>query len=194
MLEGRGSAEQRAARLWAYEKSGALDKLIDILTESTISYLSGQIQAGAEVVQLFDTWAGALSAEGFARWCVAPMKRITAALGSRFPAVPVIGFPRGAGASLPRYAEDTSVAAVSLDWTVPLDWARDTLQPKVVLQGNLDPLALVAGGEPMREAARAIIASWGAGPMIFNLGHGILPETPPEHVAELVKLVRETRP
>jgi uroporphyrinogen decarboxylase len=194
MLEGHGSADQRAARLWAYEKPEALEQLIDLLTEATIAYLSGQIEAGAEVVQLFDTWAGALSAEQFGRWCIAPAKRITSALKARFPAVPMIGFPRGAGASLPRYAEETGVSALSLDFTVPLDWARDVLQQKAVLQGNLDPLALVAGGPPMREAARRILASWGKGPMIFNLGHGILPDTPPEHVAELVRFVRDMRP
>jgi len=194
MLEGHGSADQRAARLWAYEKPEALEQLIDLLTEATIAYLSGQIEAGAEVVQLFDTWAGALSAEQFSRWCIAPAKRITSALKARFPAVPMIGFPRGAGASLPRYAEETGVSALSLDFTVPLDWARDVLQQKAVLQGNLDPLALVAGGPPMREAARRILASWGKGPMIFNLGHGILPDTPPEHVAELVRFVRDMRP
>jgi len=194
MLEGRGSADQRAARLWAYEKPEALEQLIDLLTEATIAYLSGQIEAGAEVVQLFDTWAGALSAEQFGRWCIAPAKRITSALKARFPAVPMIGFPRGAGASLPRYAEETGVSALSLDFTVPLDLARDVLQEKTVLQGNLDPLALVAGGPPMREAARRILASWGKGPMIFNLGHGILPDTPPEHVAELVRFVRDMRP
>jgi uroporphyrinogen decarboxylase len=194
MLEGHGSADQRAARLWAYEKPEALEQLIDLLTEATIAYLSGQIEAGAEVVQLFDTWAGALSAEQFGRWCIAPAKRITSALKARFPAVPMIGFPRGAGASLPRYAEETGVSALSLDFTVPLDWARDVLQEKTVLQGNLDPLALVAGGPPMREAARRILASWGKGPMIFNLGHGILPDTPPEHVAELVRFVRDMRP
>jgi uroporphyrinogen decarboxylase len=192
MLEGRGSADQQAARLWAYAKPKALDRLVDLLTEVTISYLSGQIKAGAEVVQLFDTWAGALPAAGFARWSITPAKRITSALKARFPTIPIIGFPRGAGASLPRYVEETGVSAVSLDWTVPLDWAREALQSKAVLQGNLDPLALVAGGAPMREATRRILASWGAGPMIFNLGHGILPQTPPEHVAELVSIVRDT--
>lgn len=194
MLEGRGSPDQRTARLWTYERPEALDRLVDLLTEATIAYLAGQIRAGAEVIQIFDTWAGVLSAEGFARWCITPTKRIVAALKAEFPGIPVIGFPRGAGASLLPYAERTGVSAVSLDWSVPLDWARDALQPKVVLQGNLDPLALLAGGQAMREGARRIVESWGEGPMIFNLGHGILPETPPEHVAELVALVRETRP
>lgn len=193
MIEGRGSADQRAARLWAYEKPKVLDALIDVLTEATIVYLSGQIEAGAEVIQVFETWGGALSGDDFARWCIAPAKRIVAALKSRFPDTPVIGFPRGAGASLIPYAERTGVAGLSLDWTVPLDWAAETLQPQVTLQGNLDPMALVAGGRSMRMMVQQIIESWGQGPMIFNLGHGILPETPPEHVAELVAIVRDTR-
>jgi uroporphyrinogen decarboxylase len=193
MLEGRGSADQRAARLWAYERPEALDKLIDILSEATIAFLSDQITAGAEVIQIFETWAGALTGEGFARWCIAPVRRIVGALKSRFPTIPIIAFPRGAGLSLARYAEETGVAALSLDWAVPLDWARERLQPRVVLQGNLDPLALVVGGEAMRQQALNIIASWAKGPMIFNLGHGILPDTPPEHVAELVSIVRDAR-
>lgn len=194
MLTGAGPQDRQALALWEQSRAQIVDRLVALLTEATLSYLEGQIKAGAEVVQLFDSWAGVLSSEGFLRWCVEPTKRIVTSLKGRFPNVPVIGFPRGVRLELPRYAAETQVSCVSLDWTVSLEWARDALQPHMPLQGNLAPQTLVAGGDKMRTEAQRILECWGKGPMIFNLGHGVLPETPPEHVAELVRFVRGARP
>ncbi len=193
MLEGGGSVDHAKARLFALQAPDGLAKLIDILTEATIEHLTAQVHAGAEVIQLFETWGGVLSADNFAKLCIEPTRRIVDALRKAFPTLPVIGFPRMAGHSMLRYAAETGISAISLDWTVPLDQARDRLQPLAVLQGNLDPLALVAGGQSMRDQTSRILEAWSAGGMIFNLGHGILPQTPIEHVEALIAQVRDFR-
>jgi uroporphyrinogen decarboxylase len=159
---------------------------------ATIEYLSAQIVAGAEIVQLFDSWAGILPESAFRRWVIAPTLRIVTGLRRRHPSVPIIGFPRGAGFQYAEYFATTGVTALGLDTTVPLDVGRDRLQNLGPVQGNLDPLLLVAGGPPMAASVAAIMAAFSGGPFIFNLGHGVMPQTPPEHVAELVALVRNS--
>lgn len=193
MVGGRGSPDQAAAKLWAYRAADEFQMLIDLLTEATIRHLVAQIEAGAEVVQIFDTWAGSLPETQFRRFCLEPVKTIAAALAKRFPHVPVIGFPRGAGALARDYFRETKIAGLSLDTGVSQVWARDELQPLGCVQGNLDPLLLVAGGREMNIAAKHILATLGQGPFIFNLGHGIVPQTPPDHVAELVDIVRNAK-
>ena len=194
MVGGRGSPDQAAAKAWAYRAPDEFQVLIDILVEATVEHLSAQVEAGAEVLQVFDTWAGSLPELSFERFALQPMKAIRERLKARFPDVPVIAFPRGAGAMAVRYFRETGVTGLSLDTGVSPAWARDHLQGQGCLQGNLDPLLLVAGGPEMRRQAVHILETLGAGPFIFNLGHGIVPQTPPDHVAELVKLVQEWRP
>jgi uroporphyrinogen decarboxylase len=190
MVEGGTSRNFHRIQLWAYRDPAGFARLIDCLVAATIEYLSAQIEAGVEIVQLFDSWAGVLPEPGFERWVVAPTSRIVTALRQRHPDVPIIGFPRGAGLLYPHYFAATGVDAVSLDTTVPLAFARDTLQTIGTVQGNLDPLLLVNGGAAMSAATKAILGALTRGPFVFNLGHGIVPETPPDHVAELVALLR----
>ena len=161
--------------------------------ETTISYLDAQVKAGAEVIQIFDTWAGALTGEDFFRWSVEPTARIVAALKTAHPGLPVIGFPRGAGEGYGDFLERTKVDGVSIDSTVEPAWAAEHLQPLGTVQGNLDPQVLVAGGDAMKGAVDKILSALGSGPFVFNLGHGIVPETPPENVADLVSQVRDWR-
>jgi uroporphyrinogen decarboxylase len=165
--------------------------LVDAISDATLNFLALQIEAGVDAVQLFDSWAGALSADGFERWVIAPTKRLVTALKTRFPHIPVIGFPRGAGLMYERYAAETGVDAVGLDTAVPLAFARERLQTRLTVQGNLDPVLLRVGGEAMRRAVAEIRTALASGPYVFNLGHGVLPDTPPEHVAELAKLLSE---
>ena len=165
-----------------------------ILVDATSDYLIAQAEAGAEVLQLFDSWAAAWEGEDLRRWCLKPAAEIVRRVKAAHPDVPVIVFPRGVGAAYEDFARESGADALSLDPSVPLAWARDTLQPHVCLQGNLDPQILVAGGETMRIAVTDILGVLGAGPFVFNLGHGIVPETPPEHVAELVAQVRAWTP
>jgi uroporphyrinogen decarboxylase len=190
MVEGGTSRSFHNVQLWAYRDPAGFSKLIDCLVEATIEYLSAQIAAGVEIVQLFDSWAGVLPEEGFKHWVVEPTGRIVAALRRRHPSVPIIGFPRGAGLLYREYFAATGVTALGLDTTVPLSVARNALQKLGPVQGNLDPLLLVAGGAAMLAATRVIAAALAHGPFVFNLGHGIVPETPPEHVAELVAALR----
>jgi uroporphyrinogen decarboxylase len=191
MVEGGTSRTFHNVQLWAYRDPVGFARLIDCLVGATTEYLSAQVAAGAEIVQLFDSWAGVLPEDGFKRWVVEPTARIVTALRRRHPGVPIIGFPRGAGLLYREYFAATGVTAIGLDTTVPLSVARNTLQKLGPVQGNLDPLLLVAGGEPMLAAARAITAALAQGPFVFNLGHGIVPETPPEHVAALVAALRD---
>jgi len=190
MVEGGSSRDFARTKRWASDDPAGFAGLIDCLVSATSSYLVGQIEAGAEVVQLFDSWAGVLPEPEFQRWVIEPTQRITRAVKRRHPDVPIIGFPRGAGPLYERYAIEAGVDAVSLDAMVTLDWARERLQSRCPIQGNLDPQVLLAGGSAMVDASRAILAAFRDGPFVFNLGHGILPETPPDQVAELVKLVR----
>ena len=189
-----GAGDQNPARLWAHRDPDGFGRLIALLTEATIRYLDRQIEAGAEVLQLFDTWAGVLPESAFLRWCVGPAREIVQALKRRWPDVPVIGFPRGVGPMYESYAERSGVDAVSIDTGLPSLWARDRLQGRLTVQGHLDPLALWAGGAALRREAGAILDALGRGPFVFNLGHGVLPQTPPDHVAELVEIVRAWKP
>ena len=190
MIAGRGTPDQAPARAFALEQPGAFESLIDRLVSVSADYLVAQLQAGADVVQIFDTWAGVLDEYGFERWCVGPTAEIVRRVKAADPSAKVIGFPRGAGAKLEHYVEATGVDGVSLDWSVPLDYARDRLQGRVAVQGNLDPMVLMAGGEALEGAVRRIRGALGDGRFIFNLGHGILPQTPVDHVTRLVELVR----
>ena len=190
MVAGRGSKDQGETRRFAYRDPAAFAEIIDAIAETTIDYLAGQIEAGVEAVQLFDSWAGSLSPEQFERWVIEPNARIVAGLKERCPAVPVIGFPKGAGAKLSAYAERTGVDAIGLDETVDPVWADRSLPAGMPVQGNLDPLALVTGGETLARAADHILDAFRDRPHIFNLGHGILPDTPVAHVETLVERVR----
>jgi len=186
---GAGSGDQKAAKLWSYRNATEFGALIDILVDCVARHLVAQLKAGAEAVQLFDSWAQGLTPAGFDRWVIEPTRRIVEAVRAAVPAARIIGFPRGATmAGYEEYARRTGVDAVSLDAAVPLDWAVEKLG--TVLQGNLDPVVLVAGGQAMVEGVKNILAATRGKPFIFNLGHGILPDTPPELVAELVRLVR----
>jgi uroporphyrinogen decarboxylase len=191
MVEGGGSRDFRRVKSWAYRDPDGFGALIDLLTEGTVEYLAGQIEAGAEVVQLFDSWAGILPEPAFERWVLEPTKRIVALLKQRFADSPVIGFPRGAGILHERYLRETGVDGIGLDTAVPLDYARTNLQPYGAVQGNLDPVLLIAGGTALEDAVRRLRLALGRGPYIFNLGHGVLPETPPENVHALAGLLAE---
>jgi uroporphyrinogen decarboxylase len=192
MVEGRGGSHDEVKR-WAFARPDEFQALIDLLVEATVEHLSAQLRAGAEAVQLFDTWAGVLPEPAFRRWCLEPARTIATRLRAEFPDAPVLGFPRGAGALLVDYAREAGMTAVGLDSAVPAAWARQQLQSICPVQGNLDPLMLVAGGEAMTTEARRILAALGQGPFVFNLGHGVVPQTPPEHVAALVEIVRAWR-
>src|SRR5579859_4935263 len=190
MVEGEGGSDFQAVRRLAYREPDLFARLIDLLSDATVDYLSAQIEAGAEALQIFDSWAGCLAEAALHRWSLAPLTRIVGALKRRHPGVPVIVFPRGAGVLYRQFALASGAAALSLDSSLPLAWAAEKLQQRIAVQGNLDPLLLLEGGQAMRQAAERILQILGNGPFVFNLGHGILPETPPEHVAELVELVR----
>jgi len=190
MVEGGGSVDHRHVKRWAFADPDGFGALIDLLVEGTAEYLAAQARAGAEVLQLFDTWAGVLPAAEFERWCVRPTRAIVERLRADGIQVPVVGFPRGAGVGYRRYAEATGVDAVGCDASLPLEWIAEVLQPVVAVQGNLDPQLLVVGGAPMAAAAEAIREHLAPGRFVFNLGHGIVPETPPEHVAALAERIR----
>ena len=190
MAEGGGSKEFVAVKRWAYGDPEGFRQLIDILVEATISYLSRQVEAGAEVLQLFDSWAGVLPEPGFRCWCIEPTRRIVEALKMKHPDIPIIGFPRGAGTLYAAYAAETGVDAVSLDTAVPVAWAAETLQSKLPVQGNLDPILLVAGGEALDREMDRILTGFSGGPHIFNLGHGVTQTTPPETVERLARRLR----
>jgi uroporphyrinogen decarboxylase len=185
MVEGHGSKDFSIPRLWALRDPDGFAQLIDLIVDVTIDYLSQQIIAGVEVVQLFDSWAGLVPATSFDRWCIQPVKAITSGLKQKYPDVPIIGFPRGAGPNLMGYMTKTGVDAISLDQSIDPKWAAQYVQPEGVVQGNLDPLAVVSGGDAMINQAKEIMDAMAGGSMIFNLGHGFVPQTPPEHVAAL---------
>lgn len=191
MVAGQGSKDHGAARRMAYCEPDRFAALIDAIIDATVSYLSGQIEAGVEAVQLFDSWAGSLSPIQFERWVIDPNRRIVAALKERHPDIPIIGFPKGAGAKLADYAAQTGVDAVGVDETIDPRWAHDALPAGMPVQGNLDPLALIAGGRAVEEAVDAIRSAFADRPHIFNLGHGILPDTPIAHVEALLSYVRQ---
>jgi uroporphyrinogen decarboxylase len=190
MVAGQGTPDQAPARLMAYRHPEAFAAIIDVLVENSIDYLLGQLEAGAEVLQIFDTWAGVLPPREFVRWSIEPMRRIVEGVRKKVPYAKIIGFPRGAGALLPAYVEATGVNAVSIDWTAEPSLIRERVQSRVAVQGNLDPLALIAGGDALDRAVEDVLANYGSGRLIFNLGHGIQPETPIAHVERMLKRVR----
>jgi uroporphyrinogen decarboxylase len=191
MVGGQGSSDQREARLWAYRDRAGFGRLIDILVEASVDYLSMQVEAGAGVLQIFDTWAGSLPPLEFETWVVAPTRRIVTAIEAKHSQVPIIGFPRGAGQKIERYVAETGVRGIGCDTSMDVEHMRALAGARnVVVQGNLDPIALVAGGQELERQVEALLRGLAGVPHIFNLGHGILPETPPENVAHLVKMVR----
>ena len=190
MIAGRGTPDQAPARLFAYQHPEAFERLLQILVDASTGYLIRQLEAGVDVVQIFDTWAGILPPGQFARWCIAPTRKIIAGVRARVPNAKIIGFPRGAGSNLPRYVSELAVDAVGLDWMVELGFAREQIQSRKPVQGNLDPLALRAGGAALDRSIDAITEALAGGPFIFNLGHGILPDTPIAHVEQMLKRVR----
>ena len=190
MIEGGASRDFRYVKGWALRAPDEFDRLLALLESAITQHLLTQIEAGAEAIQIFDSWAGVVPESLFDRVCAAPLNRITARLKAERPEVPVIAFPRGAGLNYRRIAGLGAIDAVSIDYTVPCEWARDTLQPLVTVQGNLDPIALVEGGDALDRETNRILDALGGGSFVFNLGHGVIPETPPDHVAALVELVR----
>ena len=192
MIAGHGTPDQQPARMFAYGDPEAFAGLIDKLVDASAAYLVRQLQAGVDAVQIFDTWAGVLPAEEFARWCIGPAQRIVANVRSQVPDAKVIGFPRGVGAGLLRYVEDVPVDAVGLDWMADPAFVRDEIQWRVPVQGNLDPLALLAGGSALDRGVDNILAAFSERPFIFNLGHGILPQTPIAHVEQMIARVRRS--
>lgn len=193
MLEGGTSRDFAIVKACAYREPQAFRFLVDMLVEVTAAYLGAQVEAGAEVLQLFDSWAGVLPAVELRRWCLEPTQRIVEAVKAVHPQVPIVVFPRGAGLLYQSYAIEAGADALGLDTAVPLDWAREQLQVRLPVQGNLDPAYLVVGGEAMTAAIGEILTALGRGPLVFNLGHGVLPQTPPDHVAELLATVRGER-
>jgi uroporphyrinogen decarboxylase len=190
MIAGKGSRDQEAARQLAYADSGAFAEIIARIEATTLDYLLGQVEAGVDAVQLFDSWAGGLAPAQFEQWVIAPTARIVSALKSRHPDLPVIGFAKGAGGKIAAYARDTGITAVSLDETVDPAWAAKELPTSVPVQGNLDPLALLAGGSSLEDSVKRILDAFAGRPHIFNLGHGILQQTPIAHVEQLIALVK----
>jgi uroporphyrinogen decarboxylase len=191
MVAGRGTPDQAPARLMAYREREAFARMIDILVAASSRYLIEQLRAGADAVQIFDTWAGVLPPPEFACWCIEPVRRIIALVRAEIPGAKIIAFPRGAGASLASYVQDVPINAVSIDWTAEPAFVRERVQGKVAVQGNLDPLALLAGGAALDRAVDDILQNFAAGPFIFNLGHGILPETPIAHVEQTLRRIRQ---
>jgi uroporphyrinogen decarboxylase len=190
MVAGQGTPDQAPARMMAYRHPDAFAEIIDTIVGNSIHYLLGQLAAGADVLQIFDTWAGVLPPREFQRWSVEPTRRIVDGVRRRVPNAKIIGFPRGAGALLPGYVEATGVDAVSIDWTAEPSMIRERVQSRVAVQGNVDPLALIAGGDALDRSIDDVLANFAGGRLIFNLGHGIQPETPIAHVEQMVKRVR----
>jgi uroporphyrinogen decarboxylase len=190
MAAGRGGDDQVAARLFAYRDPRGFGELIDRLVAASIDYLVRQFTAGVDAVQIFDTWAGALPPAQFVRWCIEPTQRIIAGIRAKVPDAKIIAFPRGAGTLLFEYAQHVAANAVGLDWMIDPRFADAAIPKQTALQGNLDPLALVAGGETLDRAVDGVLAAFSHRPFIFNLGHGIVPETPIAHVERMLARVR----
>jgi uroporphyrinogen decarboxylase len=190
MAGGKSTPDQADARGWAYRDPQGFQHLIDLLIEVSIDFLSGQAAAGADVLQIFDSWAGSLPEDQFSRWVIAPTRAMVARLKERHPTVPIIGFPRGAGLQTATYVTQTGVDGVGCDSAMPIEFMANQLASDAVVQGNLDPLLLVAGGWALEERVEGLLRAFAGKPFIFNLGHGVVPQTPPEHVSRLVALVR----
>jgi len=193
MVGGRGSKDQAETRLMAYQDRETFTQLINLLVEVTSEYLIRQVDHGAEVLQVFDSWSGALPADEFIKWCVEPMVKIVENIRSKYPDVPIIGFPKGAGTKMINYIKKTRVNAISIDTSTSTSWARDAIQPLCPVQGNLDPLVLVRGGAPLEKAVHHILDHLKDAPHVFNLGHGIFPQTPPENVKIVSDIILEHR-
>jgi uroporphyrinogen decarboxylase len=190
MIAGAGTSDQAPARLFAYRFPEAFAELMDILVAASASYLIRQFAAGVEAVQIFDTWAGILPTGEFERWCINPCARIIERVRKEIPDAKIIGFPRGAASSLPHFLNSVAVNAVGIDWMAESGFVRERIQPLRPIQGNLDPLVLMAGGVALDRSIDAILEAFASGPFIFNLGHGILPDTPIAHVERLLARVR----
>jgi uroporphyrinogen decarboxylase len=190
MVAGKGTPDQAPARMLAYREPEAFARIIDVLVENSIQYLLGQLAAGADVLQIFDTWAGVLPPREFQRWSTEPTHRIVEGVRKKVPDAKIIGFPRGAGAQLPAYVERTGINGVSIDWAAEPSFVREHIQSRVAVQGNLDPLVLIAGGAALDRAVDDVLENYAGGRLIFNLGHGIQPETPIAHVEQMLKRVR----
>lgn len=193
MVAGEGSRDQHDTRALAYRDPQGFQAIIDAIVSVTVEYLAGQIEAGAEAVQLFDSWAGTLAPAEFIRWVIAPNAAIVSEVKARFPDVPIIGFPKGAGEKLPLYARETGVDAIGIDETIDPVWAARELPAGMPVQGNIDPLLLLAGGDALGREAEHILTAFAARPHIFNLGHGIGQFTPIAHVEHLLAVVRNWR-
>jgi uroporphyrinogen decarboxylase len=191
MIAGKSTPDQAPARLFAYRYPDQFQRLVDLLVQASIDYLAWQIDAGVEAVQIFDTWASVLPSAEFERWCLAPVAAIVAGLRRRHKNARVIGFPKGAGQHLGNFAARTRVDALGLDSTIDPRWAAKTLDSGLVLQGNLDPLALIVGGKALENGVREILSAFHGRPHIFNLGHGILPQTPIDHVSLMLDRLRQ---
>lgn len=190
MIAGHGTPDQAPARLFSFANPAEMTSLLDVLAERSADHLIRQVEAGADVVQIFDSWAGVLDEASFETCCIRPVRRMVERVRAVHPDVPIIGFPRGAGALYDDYRRKTGVTALGLDWSVPASQAK-RLQKDGAVQGNLDPLRLQAGGKALEDGVRAILAELSGGPLIFNLGHGVTPQTPVAHVERMVELVRE---
>src|SRR5476651_2825450 len=190
MVAGQGTPDQAPAKNLAARAPEAFQHIIDCLVDASVDYLARQLEAGADAVQIFDTWAGSLPPQDFERWCVQPTKRLIAKLRARRPSAKVIGFPRGAGKNIPRYVDETGVDAVSLESGIDRGFAREQIQSRVPVQGNVDSLLLRAGGGALDREVDDVLNAFSSGPFIFNLGHGILPDTPIAHVERMLKRVR----
>jgi uroporphyrinogen decarboxylase len=190
MIAGRGTPDQAPARLFAYRHPEAFNALIEILVRASSDYLIRQFRAGVDAVQIFDTWAGILPSGEFARWCIAPVRRIVMNVRDAIPGAKIIGFPRGAGSGLEQYIKELPLDAVGLDWMIDKTFARERIQSQKPVQGNLDPMALLAGGRALDTAVDEVMRAFSDRPFIFNLGHGITPETPIAHVEQMLKCVR----
>ena len=190
MVAGQGTSDQAPAKNLAASAPEAFQHIIDCLVDASVEYLARQLEAGADVVQIFDTWAGSLPPQDFERWCVQPTKRLIAKLRAKRSGTKVIGFPRGAGKNIPRYAMETGIDAVSLESDIDRRFAREQIQSRVPVQGNVDPLILRTGGAALDREVDDVLKTFSDGPFIFNLGHGILPDTPIAHVERMLKRVR----
>ncbi len=192
MIAGRGTPDQEPARMFAYRHPDVFNEMIQTLVKASSEYLIRQFKAGVDAVQIFDTWAGILPPEEFARWCIAPVRQIILNVRDEIPDAKIIAFPRGAGTGLERYVTELPIDAVGLDWMIDKTFARERIQSVKPVQGNLDPMALIAGGRALDESVDAVMRAFSDGPFIFNLGHGITPQTPIAHVEQMLKRVRNS--
>ena len=189
MIAGQGTPDQAPARLFALENPDAFERLLDIIAVASAQYLVAQLKSGVDAVQIFDSWAGVLDEDQFQRWCINPVQKIVTLVKNEIKDAPIIGFPKGVGPFYEYYRNSTGVDMLGLDWTLPLSFAAK-LQQQGAVQGNLDPVRLISGGRALDEGVDNILEALGDGPLVFNLGHGITPQTPIEHVEQMLRRVR----